>query len=609
MINLKTLPIVRNPAENPYRNGSLFYEGLQILARLSTGFAPLLNPGRSGNFIRRIGQVSRMTSGMRTAIFCSVFAFVFAANSLSAQAPDTTAKAAPKPAFDPDVLPGQDQSQPAQPDAPAQGTPQPAISQDMGPQIIQRPKPALPGPAMEAPSQQAPGQTPGSSATVRTGSQLGDGGDESFSSRLERLLADHQFADMESLLAEPDADDVTAPAPKPGHPARLTHQDKQFFQGILANRENKPEESIRFLEPLVAASSSSTTAPDPAHPQPAQQEKLLRKTLAEDYLRAGDWAKAAGAYQALNAKLGATLSPDEKSEIELPLNLLPLVAGNPAMTVESGDAFALPYDRDVLGLTDVPVFVDAQSHDWMLDPTAPFNLICRSTAREVGLKLSEKTATVTTITGRPMTVHATIIPRFTIGTITYRNMTAFVFEDADYYYPKTGYQVRGVLGYPAISALGSVSITQDSRIEVQPGAKGERLTTGARFFLDGERIIAALGPVGDERMYVIDAGGQQTYLTSRYYAEHSTEFDQKKMQLLTLPGSQGKPPTPAYVAEAATVLVGATPATFHFMQVLTEPLANSALDDTYGTLGMDALDELKSYTFDYRTMRFAIRNE
>jgi hypothetical protein len=29
------------------------------------------------------------------------------------------------------------------------------------------------------------------------------------------------------------------------------------------------------------------------------------------------------------------------------------------------------------------------------------------------------------------------------------------------------------------------------------------------------------------------------------------------------------------------------------------------LDDTYGTLGMDALDELKSYTFDYRTMRFA----
>jgi hypothetical protein len=532
--------------------------------------------------------VGRMTSGMRVATFCFGIAFWGATVSLFGQSSDGTVK----PALDSTVLPAQDQSQPAQPDLPPQGMPQPAIDPEMGPQIIQRPKPALPG---QTPFQQPEG--PGASAMVRTGSQLGEGGDESFASRLERLLADHQFADMESLLAEPDAEDATATPPKPGQPARLTHQDKQFFSGILANRENKPEESIRFLEPLIAALS---TAGDAAHPQPAQQEKLLRKTLAEDYLRAGDWAKAAAAYQAFSTKLGPTLSPDEKAEIELPLNLLPLVADHPAMTVQTGDAFALPYDRDVLGLTDVPVFVDAQSHDWMLDPTAPFNLICRSTAREVGLKLSDKTAIVTTITGRPMTVHATIIPRFTIGTITYRNMTAFVFEDADYFYPKSGYQVRGVLGYPAISALGSVSITQDSRIEVQPGVKGEHLTTGARFFLDGERIIAALGAPGDERMYVIDAGGQQTYLTSRYYAEHSNEFDNKKMQLLTLPGSQGKPPAPAYVADSATV---------HFIQVLTEPLGNGALDDTYGTLGMDALDELKSYTFDYRTMRFAIKNE
>ncbi len=552
---------------------------------------------------------------MRLATFCSGMVFVLSAASLSAQAPDATVK----PALDPNTLPGQDPSQPEKPDLTPQGTPQPAIAPEMGPQIVQRPRPAMPDQGAVPQPQatgQATGQAPGSSATVRTGSQLGEGGDESFSSRLQRLLADHQYQDMEAVLAEPDAEDSAAP--KPGQPAKLTHEEKQFFQGVLANRENKPGDSIRLLEPLVAALSSTSAISDGNQTKPEQtrsvqpkpeQEKLLRRTLAEDYLRAGDWAKAAAAYQAFNARLGPALSPDEKAEIELPLKLLPLVVDHPAMTVESGDAFALPYDRDVLGLTDVPVFVDAQSHDWMLDPTAPFNLICRSTAREVGLKLSEKTATVTTITGRPMTVHATIIPRFTIGTITYRNMTAFVFEDADYYYPKTGYQVRGVLGYPAISALGSVSITQESRIEVQPGAKGERLTSGARFFLDGERILAALGAPGEERMYVIDAGGQQTYLTSRYYSEHAAEFEDKKMQLLTLPGSDGKPPTPAYVAESATVMVGTTPATFHFIQVLTEPLGNGALDDTYGTLGMDALDELKSYTFDYRTMRFAIRNE
>src|SRR5258708_5876564 len=173
------------------------------------------------------------------------------------------------------------------------------------------------------------------------------------------------------------------------------------------------------------------------------------------------------------------------------------------MTVEPGEAFSLPYDRDALGLTDVPVFIDAQSHDWMLDPTAPFNLICRSTAKQIGLKISDQSATVETITGRPMQVRATLIPRFTLGTVTYRNMTAFVFDDADYYFPKSGYQVRGVLGYPAVSALGSLTIRSSARIEVQPGEKGEKLTAGARFFLDGDQIVAALGKAGDERMFIV----------------------------------------------------------------------------------------------------------
>jgi len=166
-----------------------------------------------------------------------------------------------------------------------------------------------------------------------------------------------------------------------------------------------------------------------------------------------------------------------------------------------------------------------------------------------------------------------------------------------------------VLGYPAVSALGSLTVTAESNIEVQPGEKGERLTTGARFFLDGDRVIAALGKSGDERMFAVDASGQQTYLTSRYYAEHAGEFENKKMELLAVPGSQNKPPAPAYMADSSTVRVGNVPVTLHFVQVLTQPLGNAALDDTYGTLGMDALDELKSYTFDYRTMRFAVTTE
>ena len=90
-------------------------------------------------------------------------------------------------------------------------------------------------------------------------------------------------------------------------------------------------------------------------------------------------------------------------------------------------------------------------------------------AKEVGLKVSEDAVTIHSMTGQPIQVHVTVIPRFTIaGRLTLRNMTAFVFEDADYSFPHSHYQVEGVLGYAALQALGSITVTADDTIDVRP---------------------------------------------------------------------------------------------------------------------------------------------
>jgi hypothetical protein len=441
----------------------------------------------------------------------------------------------------------------------------------------------LAGAAVPGLAQQAPPEPQGEQ--VHTGVTSGLDAE----ARLQNLLADHQFLRIEAQLDQ------------------LPPEEAQFYRGILANRNNDPKTSIQLLEPLVEKVAVSGNA---------GQEKLLRKALAEDYLRVNDFAKAAKAYQALNSRLGAQLSADERDEIEMPLKMLPLAQANPPMTVEPCDPFVLQVSKNPLGLTDIPVFVDARPHTWMLDPTAPFNLISRSLAKEAGLKVSEETATIHTLTGRPIQVHVTIVPRFTIGgRLTLRAMTAFVYEDADYYFPRSHYQVEGVLGYPALSALGSLTITADATVQVrpekqiEPPAKDDRLTNGARFFLDGDQVIVALGDAKKERMFAVDAAGQQTYLTARYYDEHSSEFNGQKMELFSLPGMQTLAPQPAYIAETVPLDVGSATVSVHYVQVLTQPLGLAALDDVYGVLGVDALDQLKAYTFDYRTMRFGVRAE
>jgi predicted aspartyl protease len=407
--------------------------------------------------------------------------------------------------------------------------------------------------------------------------------------RFERLLADHQFQRIEAQLDQ------------------MPPEQAQFYRGILANRNNDAKASIELLTPLLDKVAASGDA---------AQEKMLRKALAEDYLRAGEMGKAAKAYAAYADRMQGHLTPDEQDEIELPLKLAPLAAANPRMTVEPYAPFLLQIARNPLGLTELPVYVDARPHRWMMDPTAPFNLIARSLAKEAGLKVSDEFATIRSLTGRPMQVRMTVIPRFTIGgRITFRNMTAFVFEDADYAFPKSHYQVEGELGYAALSALGSLTITADATIEVRPfkpmpaTEKEDPPIEGARFYLDGDQIVVALGDKGQEHMFVVDASGQQTYLTSRYYDEHADSFTGQKMELFSIPGAQNKPPQPAIVAETIPLTIGSTEVEAHSIQVITAPIGLAALDDVYGVLGMDFLDQLKSYTFDYRTMRFGVRTE
>jgi len=109
-------------------------------------------------------------------------------------------------------------------------------------------------------------------------------------------------------------------------------------------------------------------------------------------------------------------------------------------------------------------------------------------------------------------------------------------------------------------------------------------------------------------MFVLDASGQQTYLTSRYYEEHSGDFAKLKMEMFSLPGAPKMPAQSSYNAETVNLAFGPTVVSVHYIPVLTQPVGDAALDDVYGVLGLDALDQLQSYTFDFKAMTLSVRN-
>src|SRR5271163_2319278 len=102
---------------------------------------------------------------------------------------------------------------------------------------------------------------------------------------LEGLLQQKRYLELERSIDEP-----------------LSLEESAFFRGIMTNRKNQVEESIRLLEPL---------APKLAAQGPSWREQEVLRTLADDYSKTFEYAKSADTFSIRLKRYGKTLSRQE----------------------------------------------------------------------------------------------------------------------------------------------------------------------------------------------------------------------------------------------------------------------------------------------------------
>jgi hypothetical protein len=175
---------------------------------------------------------------------------------------------------------------------------------------------------------------------------------------------------------------------------------------------------------------------------------------------------------------------------------------------------------------------------------------------------------------------------------------AVIYDDSDLYDKAHGYQIEGVLAQPLLAALGAVTVSDDGHLTVLHQSP---LTGGAPLFCDGPLLLAGAGAEGAQELYAIDPGRAGSMLSSRYFDEHAGFAGQTPA-----PTRDGLENAPAYTVETLALDFGGTAVAFHEIPVLAKP-GGGERDRFYGTLGGDALDQLAGYTFDFRSMRFLVR--
>ncbi|MGB9106077.1 MAG: retropepsin-like aspartic protease [Terriglobales bacterium] len=261
----------------------------------------------------------------------------------------------------------------------------------------------------------------------------------------DNYIRNFQFSDLAASLRD------MSPSP-----------ERDYFAGVLANREGHVPESIVLLEKVVPQIRSSNPA----------RAAVALQTLADDYVKLFAYDKAIAAYADLLRNFAAQLDRAERQSTKNDYGAARLLQGAPPQTVAFAGAIDLPMHRNaVLGTLDADLTVNGATASWILDTGANFSTVSASFARRLGLQLSKGEAQTQGVTGAENKLHIAILPELKLGGATVRNIVLLVLEDSSLNVPtgaKTRYQIDAVLGYPVLQALQRITFTSDGHFLAGP---------------------------------------------------------------------------------------------------------------------------------------------
>jgi predicted aspartyl protease len=263
---------------------------------------------------------------------------------------------------------------------------------------------------------------------------------------------------------------------------------RDYFAGVLANREGRIAESISLLTKVRAQLEAS---------QPNHAVVAL-SSLADDYMKSFRYRDAIQAYEDLLHKVASQMDKQERQSADDDYRVAVLLKNAPPQTISfDGSVDVITHRNPVLDTIETTLKVNGVTQSWILDTGANLSTVSASFAHKLGVQLSKGSARTQGITGAENKLHVAIVPELKLGNATVHNVVLLVLPDKNLNVPtgeKTHSQIDAILGYPVMQALGRVTFTSDGHFLGGPDSPSSE--NGARL-LHG-RVDTAVGVRGRE---------------------------------------------------------------------------------------------------------------
>lgn len=371
--------------------------------------------------------------------------------------------------------------------------------------------------------------------------------------------------------------------------------ERDYFAGILANREGRLAEAVSLLEKVLPEIRSNPS-----------RAAIALEALGDSYVKQYRYRDASRTYDELLNKYRSNIDPAMLDDDEDDAATFRLLRDAPPQSISGDGQVSLKTEREpTIGTINTVLTVNGVRESWILDSGANFSVVSRSMADRLKVKLLPGEAQTQGITGAENKLRVALLPELTLGSTTVRNVVLLVLDDQNLSLSlgrdKT-FQIHAILGFPVLEALGSVTFTRDHRLLAGPGTSPS--AGGAPLLMQKLMPMIVCKVAGRDLLFSYDSGATSSAFTDRYYREFPDHFKGLKKRPHGIAGAGGAKRFEAYFLPSASLDCGGKVTALK--DVPTLPLLGTSTDRSYGNLGRDLTDEYESFTMDFRQMRFVL---
>jgi hypothetical protein len=236
------------------------------------------------------------------------------------------------------------------------------------------------------------------------------------------------------------------------------------------------------------------------------------------------------------------------------------------------------------------------------DTGANLSVLMRSEAEALGLQIRPVGLTVGSSTDASVKADVAVAPRLTIGRMAYQNVVFLVMPDRALTFGD-GFQIRGLIGFPVIGAMGEIHFRRDGSMEIPARTSAHGMHNLA---LEELRPLVQVNYDGEQLACLLDTGSGQTRFLAPYYERHRMSFNTSGApDSMKTGGAGGVRTLSVYRLQHVNLGLGDTTVVLHDVPVYTTFLHQPKHEQSCA-IGLDVLRSFNEYVINFHSMTLTL---